>query len=278
MHVGVRHHQVELLRAGVGRHAVGAAVAVRRFDPPDGCREPELAPDLLVELHESADERARCPAREEDAPVPLEVVDEGVDGARLEGVPAHEERVEAQRLAQVVVLDEALDGAVDRAVGPQANEVGGHLHHVREAQERHAGQLLVALDEDLPRVRDEGAVASDVARREPPDLLLHVLLVAVVVEGDAVGPGQAVEGSHRQHLDVVGHPPAGHREELLEALGRGDDGGAGVERVALVPVDVGAAPGEVALLEENGADAAGLEPDGGGEPAEAAPDDGGAVA
>ena len=59
---------------------------------------------------------------------------------------------------------------------------------------------------------------------------------------------------------------------------RRDDRGPGVEREALVLVDVGAPAGPVARLEEHGLGARGLQADGGGQAAEAAADDGDARA
>ena len=64
----------------------------------------------------AVDDRAGAAHREPDAPLPLQVVDQRVDAGRLERVAADQQRVEREDLAQPLVLHEARDEAVDRAV------------------------------------------------------------------------------------------------------------------------------------------------------------------
>ena len=67
-------------------------------------------------------ERGRgCLLGEVDPPLALEEVDEGVDGRGLEGVAAHQERVETQGLAEVVVFDVLGDRLVDGTVARDAS-------------------------------------------------------------------------------------------------------------------------------------------------------------
>jgi len=69
---------------------------------------------------------------------------------------------------------------------------------------------------------------------------------------------------------VVGEPLAGQREELLEEVRGGEDGGAGVEPEAVEDPLGGAAPELVPPLQHRDVVARGGEPDGRGEAAESA--------
>lgn len=102
----------------------------------------------------------------------------------------------------------------------------------------------------------------------------HGLHVVRVIDDGAVLPEEAIERRDRHQVDVVGQPFARRLEELLETMRRGDHGGAGVEREPLVLVDVGAPARLVALLEDRGGNAGGLQADGQRQPAEPAADDG----
>jgi hypothetical protein len=112
------------------------------------------------------------------------------------------------------------------------------------------GQLHVAALEDVSRVVDEPQVAGLVARILLADLREHALAVSRVVEPVAVVPDQAIERMHGQQLDVVGHSPAGHREQLLQAVWRRDDRRAAVEDEPALLVRVRAPPRLVARLED----------------------------
>jgi hypothetical protein len=48
-----------------------------------------------------------APLGKEHAPLPLDPVDERVDGARLQRIPADEQRVKAERLPEVLVFDKS---------------------------------------------------------------------------------------------------------------------------------------------------------------------------
>ena len=153
--------------------------------------------------------RAPVPPRGKKTPqLPLEEVDQRVDGARLEGVAADQQRVEAERLAQALVAHEPGDRTIDRAVGTQADERGQDASHVPQAQERLCREALVAGREHAPAVLVEAPVAGDVAGRAARDLREQRGRVAAVVEAVAVAPLQAVEGVHRQQVDRVREPAA----------------------------------------------------------------------
>ena len=217
--VGVRDHDVErLARQGVGGDQVARPVARLDLDAPDRRVEPQLAAEVHEELRQGTHEGPGTAAREEDAPVPLEEVDQRVDGARLERVAADQQGVEAQRLAQALVAHEAGD-RVDR---PNGRHAGGRARaatrsHVSQVQERLCREALVAGREHAPAVLVEAPVARDVAGRATRDLGEQRGRVAAIVEAVAVAPLQAVEGVDRQQVDRVRQPAARDGEELLEA-------------------------------------------------------------
>ena len=79
----------------------------------------------------------------------------------------------------------------------------------------------------------------------------------------------------RPQVDVVFHATSAERPQFLEEERRGDDRRPSVESEAVLPMDVGAAPGSVELLENGDPVAAGAQAHRGGQTAESAPDDNG---
>ncbi len=275
--VGVRGHGVGREQAAVFQaHAAGASAL--RFDARHRGVQLDAAADVLEQPGQRLDQRPGAAAREPHAPAPFQCVDQRVDRGGGEGIAAHQQRMEGKGLAQVLVLDEARDHAVDAAPGLQARELRPGLDHVAEGEEGHGAELDVAFLEHRLRIGQEALVAGDVGRVARVDLAVQGLLVVQVVEVAAVFPAQAVEGRDRQHLDVVLHALAGRGEQLLDAGWIGDHRRAGIEHEALVLVDVGAAARLVAFFEQRGLHAAGLQADGQGQAAESGADDHGGFA
>jgi hypothetical protein len=69
--------------------------------------EPERAAEVLEESHEAADKRPGASLGKEHTPLPLDPVDQRVDGACLQRIAADEQGVEAECLPEVLILDEA---------------------------------------------------------------------------------------------------------------------------------------------------------------------------
>ena len=82
-----------------------------------------------------------------------------------------------------------------------------------------------------------------------------------------------VERIDRPQVDVVFHAPAAERPQFLEQERCGNDGRPGVEGEAILPMDIGSAPGRVELFENGDPVAAGAQPDSRSEAAETASDD-----
>ena len=116
---------------------------------------------------------------------------------------------------------------------------------------------------------DEVAVAFEVAGEMVADLGFHFRLVAGVFEGLAVVPSDSVEGFARDDLDVVGGFFSCEGEEFVEEEGGGEDGGTGVVGESFVAEDGGATAGLFEGFKEGDIVAAGLEPNGGCQSAEA---------
>ena len=100
-------------------------------------------------------------------------------------------------------------------------------------------------------------------------ILADALKTAPIVETDLIERVDAAQ------VDVVGHAAAAQRPEFFEQVGRGDDGGTGVEGEAVLVVGVGAASRGIEAFEYGDAVAACAQAYGGGEAAEAGADDDG---
>ena len=154
--VGVVHVGVETTRskssapASVVARGGPVPSAVRRLDAPRPAIASRSSPPSSSKRRTSAaHQRAGAAPREEHAPLLLEVVDQRVDGAGLERVAAHEQRVERQGLAEVLVLHEARPRRRTPS-GRRAGARGRGATRTMSAKRRNgsAGQLLVALHED----------------------------------------------------------------------------------------------------------------------------------
>ena len=145
------------------------------------------------------------------AAVLFELVDQGVDRAGLHRVAADQQRMEAEGLAQVLVLHVRSGHRIDRSPRLVFHQCRRGADHAGEIQERHRAQLDVAFLVDRRRIFEERVVAGDVGRIEPGDLAAERGLVVRVVEVGAVGPVEPVERHDRHQLDVGGHVVPGQR-------------------------------------------------------------------
>ncbi len=192
---------------------------------------------------------------EPDAPLAFQRMDQRIDRGGGEGIAAHQQGVEGQRLAQLLALHEARHLGVDAAPGRELGQLGTRGEHVADLKEGLGAETDVAFFEHRLGIGQEALVAGHVVWLQGTDLLVQPGLVVDVVEAGAVFPAQLVEGADRQELHIVAHLPAAQGEQLFQRRGIGEDGGAGVEGEARLLIDVGTAAGLVAALDEGGGDA-----------------------
>ena len=139
--------------------------------------------------------------------------------------------------------------------------------------ERHGGELKKAHVEDLPGLRQEGAVAVAVGRLDARDLGQGLLQRAAVVEPGVVGEVEAVPGRQGHQPDMLFQPFAEEREKFLEQEWRGDHRRPGVVLETVAFEDLGSTAQARAAVDERDLVALGAQPQGGGDSAEASADD-----
>ena len=126
---GVGDDDIGLDRAAVGeaeaRGARALAGDLRHF-----AVEMDVAALALHQLRHGPDQCAGSADRKMHAILPFEIGDHAVDRRHLERVAADEQRVEAERHADLGVLDAGRYMLVHGAPGAQAQQVGCDLHHV----------------------------------------------------------------------------------------------------------------------------------------------------
>jgi len=295
LHLAVRprvavlgRHEVPVgpAHVGVGDHEVGGDFLARGEAHPAGrlvlhedlidlravaLRDVEVRKEVRQALHERAGAAHGVP----HAPLALQMCDERVDGGRAERVPPHQQRVEGQHLPDLGVGDVLGDEAVHRAVALQLHHRRHDAEHVRHVVERHVAELLEADLEDLFAFFQEAPVPVHVLRREAADFLHHFVGVARVVEGGPVVEADAVEGVDGHELHVVLQVAPAEGPELLEQKRRGNDGGPGVERKAVLLEDARPAAGLIEAVEKRHPKATRPQSDGGREPAHSGPNDDG---
>ncbi len=101
------------------------------------------------------------------AEAPFEIGDEAVDRRDLEGMPADEQRMEAQRHAELRVLHPRRHMAMDGAPCAEFHQVGRDAEHVEGRAEGQVAKLLEADPVDRLALAHEAVVAVKVIGRHP---------------------------------------------------------------------------------------------------------------
>ena len=157
--------------------------------------------------------------------------------------------------------------------GSEAYDSGREGRHGREGVERPGPESLA--DDGVVDGADRGEEVVEtlrIPRVEPRHGGLHPLAVGSVVEVASVVEPDPVEGVERHERHVVPEPLARRAKHIVDEVRGGDQGRARVEDVAGI-AELSGAPAELrTLLDERRRDAGGLKADGGGQPAETAPD------
>ena len=137
-------------------------------------------------------------------------MDQRIDRRGRERVAADQQRVERERLAQLLVGNKARDDPVDAAPCLQARERRAGPHHLREVEKRNRAEPHIPFREHSLRIGEKAAVAGDIGRVAGGDLPIERVLVVDIVEDCAVLPGQAVKRLDREQFDIIGEvaPPA----------------------------------------------------------------------
>ena len=224
--------------------------------------QPHRAAKPFEMAHHARDQPVGSATRPPHAAIDFQLVDQRVDAAGLHRIAADQQRVEAQRLAQFLVLDIARDHRIDAAPGLLLGERRCRLKHRFEIEERHMAELDVAFLVNGFGIFEEPLVACNVGRIELGDLAEQLLFVVRIVELRPVGPGEPVERHDRHELDVFGDVVSRQCPQLLQAVGVRYHGRSGIEGETFALPVVGAATGLVARFDHRGLDAGGLEADG----------------
>ncbi len=203
---------------------------------------------------------------------PLQMRDQAVIGRRRHRVAADQQRMEAEGDAQLRIGEIVAHLAEHRAIALQADHGGRRAQQGADAVEGLVRQLAEGDAVDRLAVPHEAFEAGQVLWRDARDLRAGGVEIGAAGHHRAVVEADAVEGIHRPQLHVVRHASAAQRPQFLEQIGRGDDGGAGIEGEAVLPEDIGTAAGRIELLHDRHAPAARAEPHRGGETAEAGAD------
>ena len=208
--IGIAGHGIEAFAPARVRFDFAHLLAQRvdvdhRIMHPHGPAEPfEMA-------HHACDQAVGAALRPPHAAIHFQLVDQRVDAAGLHRIAAHQQRVEAQRLAQLFIVDEARNHRIDAAPGLLLGQRGRRLEHRLEIEEGHMAQLDVALFVNRRGIFEEALVARDIGRVELRDFAEQLLFIVRIVELRPVGPGQPVERRHRHQLDILGNVVARQR-------------------------------------------------------------------
>jgi hypothetical protein len=147
--------------------------------------------------------------------------------------------------AQSLIAEITRHKAIDRAVARQPHHRRHDPNHVGPGQERHMAEPFETDLEDRLAGAHVGVVARDIGWRQARHFAAHGFRIAAVVERLAVRKADPIERRHRTQVDVVGEPAAAEPPKLFKEKRRRHDGRPGIERKAILTVDVGASSGGV---------------------------------
>jgi hypothetical protein len=157
--------------------------------------------------------------------------------------------MEAQHDPQARVTDMTANEVIDGAVTGQPDQIGQHPRHVGPAAEGHMPKPLEPDPETGLAGFQERFVPRDITGRHASDLRPHRIQIAGILEDLAIVEADAIVGRHRPQFDIIGQPPAAELPKLLQQEGCRDDGRAGVEGEAILPVHIGPAARRIQLFQ-----------------------------
>ena len=236
----------------------------------------DQAPALpLRQAHKALHQGAGAAHRVMHTVLPLQMRDQAVIGRGGEGISTDQQRMEAEGDAQLLVFKITADLRIDREGTAEADQVRRALQHRHELVEGLVRQLAERDAVDLRAVADVPLIAGQVGGFEARDFGAHGRVIGGAREGGAVVEADLVEGVDTAQVDVVAHRAAAQRPEFLEQIGRGDDGGAGIEGEAVLTVGVCTPARRIELLEDRHAPSPRTQPHRARQPPEAGADDDG---
>ena len=272
-HLGIAHDRAGGQHLAVREaHTGGATSGCGDDDLHCFVGEAEDAAHLGEHLCEGPHEGTGAAHRVPHTPSLLERLERRVDAGRARRVATDEERVDAEDAAEAGVGDVCIDQRSDWPVGAIAQQGTERRGGIGGARERAAGQRKC-------RVKEPGGGgtqrdrAADVRRIETPKLARERLCEPRVVEHRAILEPDGVERLERDQRDVAGGALPREIEQLLDQPGRHDDWRSGIEREAVLAVDLCDPAGLFLLVDDGDIVARGAEPDRGTQSPEAAADD-----
>ena len=158
----------------------------------------------------------------------LEKMDQTVDAGGIERVATHQQRLDRESLADLVVLHATRNHLPYRPIGAQAKQLGHLPEHEEEAVEWRVREFGEAHVVDLARLLEQCEIAVGIRRVDAGDLGQGLLDATAVVEVVSVVEVEPVPELQRYDPDVVGDVFAKQREQLLEQERRGQHRGPGV--------------------------------------------------
>ena len=208
--VGIAGDRVEPLlearfRLHLGRAGAERVDALHRIVEPDGA-----AQSFEMRYHRG-DQPIGAALGPPYAAILFQLVDQGVDRAGLHRIAADQQRVEAERFAQLLVFDEMRYHRIDAAPRLLLRERGRGLQHGFEIEEGDMAQLDVAFLVHACAIFEEALISRDVGGIDLGNLVEQIVLVVRIIEQRPIGPLQAIEGHYGHELDILGHVVAGQR-------------------------------------------------------------------
>ncbi len=265
--IGVARDHIRLEPRAARRHHTGRPLA-QRFDLRHRIAKLQHPAQPFELAHHARDQPVGPALREPNPAIALELVDQRIDGTRRHRIAADQQGVERQRLAQLLVLHEGRNHRIDAAPRLIFGQRRCRLHHRGKVEKRDMAELFIALAINARRIVEKPAIPVDIGGIEPRDLAHQDIVVIGVIEIGAVGPVEPVKGIDGRQRHIIGQPVPGQRPQFLQRIGRGDDGGSGIEGETVALPIISAPARLVAAFDDRRRHARALQPDGERQPAE----------
>ena len=181
---------------------------------------------------------------------PFQMRDQAVIGGGGHGIPADQQRVEAEGNAQLIAGEVITDAAIDGAIALQPDQIRRRTDQACKTMEGLIGQICEGHAKDAFAFKNETLKACTVLRRNPCDLGSRHIEVSRAAHHVAVIEPDQIKGVQRAQLNILRKLAPGERPEFFQQIGRCDDGGAGVKSETILVKDISAPTWRIELFQD----------------------------
>ena len=200
--ISIGHNQISLDQLTTAElHA--ASIAIARDDLLNACIIADAAAKLGDEARQPFHKRAHATHGVVNTMQALEMGDETIISCRGEGIAADQERVEAERDAQLLMRKVIADLAIDRAETTELDQIRSSRDQRTESVERLVCQFLEGDFVDRSAILQEAFKGWQIFPADALNFAAHPFQRCGTAQHIAIIEADAIEGIHRPQINLV---------------------------------------------------------------------------